>query len=60
MTGIYNAFVTYLVLQTFLVSCYVKVVRFLSRSSGSIVVTEDKDNAWQDEEALGRLCGVLF
>lgn len=55
-----NALVTYLVLQTFLVFRYLSVVRFLSRSSISFLVREDKDNVWQDEEARERLCGVLF
>ena len=56
----YNALVTYLVLQTFPVLRYLSVVRFLSRSSSSFLVREDKDNVWQDEEARERLCGVLF
>ena len=56
----YNALVTYLVLQTFLVFRYLSVVCFLSRSSSSFLVREDKDNVWQDDEARERLCGVLF
>ena len=55
-----NALVTYLVLQTFLVFHYLSVVRFLSRSSSSFLVREDKDNVWQDEEAREGLCRVLF
>ena len=51
---------TYLVLQTFLVFRYLSVVRFLSRSSSSCLVREDKDKVWQDQEARERLCGVLF
>ena len=47
-------------LQTFLVFRYLSVVRFLSRSGNSFLAREDKDNAWQDEEARERLCGVLF
>ena len=35
---------TYLVLQTFLVFCYLSVTRFLSRSSSSCLVREDKDS----------------
>ena len=55
-----KALVTYLTLQTFLVFHYLSVVRFLSRSSSSFLVREDKDNVWQDEEALERLYGGLF
>ena len=55
-----KALVTYLMLQTFLVFHYLSVVRFLSRSSSSFLVREDKDNVWQDEEALERLYGGLF
>lgn len=43
-----NALVTYLVLQTFLAFHYLNVVRFLSRSSISFLVREDKDNVGQD------------
>lgn len=56
----YNALVTYLVLQTFLVFRYLSIVHFLSRSSSGFLDREDKDNVWQDEEARERLCGVLF
>ena len=55
----YNALVTYmyLVLQTFVsVFCYLSVVHFLSQSSSSFLVREDKDNVWRDE----RLCGFVF
>ena len=51
---------TYLVLQTFLVFCYLSVARFLSQSSSSCLVREDKDKVWQDQEARERLCRVLF